>query len=585
MKNKTPIILICLMLIGSVIPVSGIVMSDDIIVTNEDPIENYREKVKSLDDGRVAPEPGDLAVDFVYPDFIYGTQKISKPIKSSLGVNNEVIIDILINIDESLILGYLENLTDFGPRVTGTTECAAAGDYIYNEFVNMGLEARYQDWSYGGWIDRNIEGTLEGVNETSNEIYIICAHYDTVHDSPGADDDGSGVAAVLAAAYLMSQYQFNHTIRFVAFSGEEQGLLGSHKYAEEAEANDDNIIAVLNADMIGFAISEEDGNNLKIYENEASEWVTDFTILIGEKYYDYIELTLIPSGYTWGSDHYSFWEYGYDAIFYHEYEFNWYYHSPDDTIENMNMSYTIKSTKVIIATLCEFGQAYLIGDPPETPDIPQGPTEGIEGEELTFSASTIDPDGDQLYYKFDWGDNTYSDWVGPINSGETIDVSNFWNEQGIYQVRVKAKDINNRLSNWSDPLDVTITENLPPDAPQIKGPKLARTGKSLTFSIVTSDPEDHDVLYYITWGDGTNSNWSGPYTSGEEISIDHTYSEGGQIYIYVKAKDQYSQEGDQTEFVIFIIKDRSTTNTLLIRFIERLIEQFPTLEFILNKIL
>jgi hypothetical protein len=585
MKNKIQIILIGLLLIGSVIPVSGMVISDELIVINEDPIEIYRAKVKSLDDGRVAPIPGDLPDDFVFPDLIQGSEKISKPVESSLGVNNEIIVDILLQIDESLILSYLEDLTDFGPRVTGTPECAAAGEYIYNEFTNMGLETRYHDWSYAGYSDRNIEGTLEGINETSDDIYIICAHYDTVYDTPGADDDGSGTAAVLAAAYLMSQYQFNNTIRFVAFSGEEQGLLGSHKYAEEAEANDDNIIAVLNADMIGFAISEEDGNNLKIYENQASDWVTDFSVIIGEKYYDYIELTLVPSGYSWGSDHYSFWEYGYDAIFYHEYEFNWYYHSPEDTIENMNISYTVKSTKVIIATLCEFGQALLIGNPPETPDIPQGPTEGIEGEELTFSASTTDPDGDQLYYKFDWGDDSYSDWVGPVNSGETIEVSNKWNQQGIYQIRVKARDIYNRFSNWSDPLDVTITDNLPPDAPKIKGPRIARTGKSLTFSFVTSDPEDHDVLYYITWGDETNSDWSGPYASGDEISIDHTYSEGGQLYIYAKAKDQYDQEGDQTEFVLFIIKERSTTNTLFLRFIERLIEQFPFVEFIINKIL
>ena len=162
-----------------------------------------------------------------------------------------------------MILGYLENLTAFGPRVTGTSECYAAGDYIYNEFESYGLEVRYDDWSYSGYTDRKIEGTLDGLDESSDEIYIICAHYDSVSGSPGADDDGSGTAAVLAAARVMSQYQFDHTIRFVAFSGEEQGLLGSHEYVEEAVANADNIIAALNADMIAYAITENDGNNIK----------------------------------------------------------------------------------------------------------------------------------------------------------------------------------------------------------------------------------------------------------------------------------------------------------------------------------
>ncbi|KYK34652.1 MAG: hypothetical protein AYK22_05025 [Thermoplasmatales archaeon SG8-52-3] len=583
MKNRIPILIVCIFLIVSVIPVSGIIIPYNKDIMKQDSIEIYRANVKSLNDDRLAPYPGDLNEDFLIPEYIFNNQKITIPPERTLGFNNDNIIEILTQIDETLLLSYLENLTDFGPRVTGSSACAEAGDYIYNEFLDMGLEARYDEWSYSGYSDRNIEGTLEGINQTSDEIYIICAHYDSVEESPGADDDGSGTAAVLAAAYLLSQYQFNHTIRFVAFSGEEQGLLGSYKYVEDAFANSDNIIAALNADMIAYAITENDGNNIKTYENEASEWITDYTILVGEEYYDYIGLTIIPSGYTWGSDHHSFWEFGYDSVFYHEYNFNPYWHTPEDTIENMNISYWIKTTRLIIATLCEFAQAYIIGLPPETPDIPQGPTDGIEGEELTYSASTTDPDGDQIYYKFDWGDDTYSNWLGPINSGETIDASKIWYKQGIYEIRVKAKDINNRFSGWSEPLEVIINENLEPNEVKINGPRIGRTGKSLTFSFTASDPENHDVFYYVMWGDGTNSDWTGPYTSGEEIKIDHTYIEGGQTIIFAKAKDQYEQEGEQAEFGLFIIKERAIANNLLFRIIERLCEQYPLLDFLLNR--
>ena len=138
---------------------------------------------------------------------------------------------------------------------------------------------------------------------------------------PGADDDGSGVAAVLAAAEIMRKYEFGHTVRFVAFSGEEQGLIGSRHYAEDAYNNNESIVAVLNADMIGFAPTGSDGIKGKIFENTASEWIVDFTQDISQVYADYIGIQLFPQGETWGSDHYYFWEYGYDAVFYHEYQF------------------------------------------------------------------------------------------------------------------------------------------------------------------------------------------------------------------------------------------------------------------------
>lgn len=578
--------LLCMLVITYTVPATGIIIySDDITENIQDPIQIYRTKVKNLDDGRAAPVPGDLPDDFVFPEIVNDFLETSIPVERTIGFIDDTIIEILLQIDEAMILGYLEDLCAFGPRVTGTTECYEAGDYIYDEFESMGLEVRYDDWSNGGYAGNNIEGTINGINESSDEIYIICAHYDSVTSSPGADDDGSGTAAVLAAANIMSQYQFDHTIRFVAFSGEEQGLLGSHEYVEEVYGNGDNIIAALNADMIAYADTENDGNNIKVYENVASEWITDFSILVSEEYYDYIGLNIIPSGLSYGSDHYSFWQFDYDAVFYHEYHFNPYYHSSQDIIENMNITYSTKSTKLIIATLGELANTYIINNPPETPDAPEGPAEGFEGEELNFSASTTDPEEDLIFLKFDWGDETYSDWFGPLDSGEILEIPNVWEEKGIYEVRVQAKDINNKISDWSDPLEVTINENLAPDRPLIKGPRIGRSGKPLTFTFVSSDSEAHDVFYYIMWGDGSSDKWSGPYASGEEVTFNHTYTEGGRIFINAKAKDQYGQEGKQGQFVLYIIKERTASNQLLIRILERLIERFPNLEFILYKYL
>jgi hypothetical protein len=103
-----------------------------------------------------------------------------------------------------------------------------------------------------------------------------------------------------------------------------------------------------------------------------------------------------------------------------------------------------------------------VNKPPETPGQPDGPTQGITDKELTYSGVTTDPEGEQIYYMFDWGDNTSSNWVGPYNSGVAGEASHIWTDPGEYDVRVKAKDVNGSESDWSIPITVTI----------IKGPLL-----------------------------------------------------------------------------------------------------------------
>jgi hypothetical protein len=174
-------------------------------------------------------------------------------------------------------------------------------------------------------------------------------------------------------------------------------------------------------------------------------------------------------------------------------------------------------------------------------------------------------------------------WHGPYNSGETIEVSNIWWEEGQYDIRVRAKDTNNRMSDWSESLAVTIDNNLAPENLIINGPRFGRTGKALSFNIVTTDPEDHDVYYFINWGDGSNDEWYGPYSSGEEVTIEHTYSEGGKLYMNVKAKDEYNIEGETVHFVILILKDRGISNPVVQRLFYRLFDDFPRLQ-LLNKL-
>jgi len=96
------------------------------------------------------------------------------------------------------------------------------------------------------------------------------------------------------------------------------------------------------------------------------------------------------------------------------------------------------------------------GLPPDTPQRPDGPTEGIIDIEYIFSTNTTDPEGDQVYYQWDWGGGTLSDWLGPFDSGATAPASHTWTGSGEYNIMVKVKDIYNAESNWSDPLTIYI---------------------------------------------------------------------------------------------------------------------------------
>jgi hypothetical protein len=94
--------------------------------------------------------------------------------------------------------------------------------------------------------------------------------------------------------------------------------------------------------------------------------------------------------------------------------------------------------------------------PPVKPATPTGPPSGGVGTEYTYTTSTADPDGDNISYMFDWGDGTFSGWIGPMNSGETASAKKTWNTKGTYPVKVVAKDTHGISSVWSDPLPITM---------------------------------------------------------------------------------------------------------------------------------
>jgi len=78
----------------------------------------------------------------------------------------------------------------------------------------------------------------------------------------------------------------------------------------------------------------------------------------------------------------------------------------------------------------------------------------------TYTSSAIDPEGDEIYLMFDWGDGTNSGWIGPYNSGDTVTASHVWSIQGSYAIKAKAKDEHDVESVWSDPLPISMPKSL-----------------------------------------------------------------------------------------------------------------------------
>ena len=127
----------------------------------------------------------------------------------------------------------------------GTLGNQEARLYLQQQFAAMGLNVSTQG-TY-----RNVVGELPGVT-TPERIYIVGAHYDHIGgDRPGGDDNASGTAGVLEAARVLSQYQFDSTIRFIGFNAEEDGLRGSRDYVDNhVIPNSDNVMGMINLDMI-----------------------------------------------------------------------------------------------------------------------------------------------------------------------------------------------------------------------------------------------------------------------------------------------------------------------------------------------
>jgi hypothetical protein len=250
-------------------------------------------------------------------------------------------------------------LVDFGTRYSFASNHLTVADAIAGAFVDCGLSPSLRSFVYGAATMYNVEATQTGTVYPDSFV-VICGHYDSISENsmvsaPGADDNGTGTAAVLTAAEILTQYDFEYSIRYICFAGEEQGLRGSQAYASWARGQDLGIVGVLNFDMMGYW---EPGveKDLEIETNVASQWLAAAITNAADLYTGAAYELHVFDGAWWG-DHASFWDEGYAAVNHEEAwdwgdpDFNPYYHTTSDLLTYVGEDFTVGNIQVGVAAL------------------------------------------------------------------------------------------------------------------------------------------------------------------------------------------------------------------------------------------
>lgn len=276
---------------------------------------------------------------------------------------NPAIADLVLAMSAVEVRANIQRLQDFQTRYSYSDSCAAAARYLRDRFQALGLDAALFPFAYNGYTINNVIAEKPG-SERPDEIYIVCGHYDSISNqpwtnAPGADDNGSGTAAVLEAARVLAPIPFEATIRFVLFGGEEQGLIGSRRYVEQQIIpQGDDVRAVVNLDMIAFVHPNYPEWDANWYGDEPVSGI--LAQLVGQCVQDYTScvwyLTLDPEP-VYGSDHYWFANYGYPAVFdidaqlWNAPDWDPYYHSIDDRLSTLDTEYGTEMARGAVAAL------------------------------------------------------------------------------------------------------------------------------------------------------------------------------------------------------------------------------------------
>jgi aminopeptidase YwaD len=257
------------------------------------------------------------------------------------------------------------------------TALRQAEGYLTEQFKGLGLEVSTHPFRALGDTYRNVIGTRPASHPSpaSDAPLIVAAHYDTVPGSPGADDNASALAVLLEAAQCLRSAPLSREVRFIAFSLEEEDLLGSLAYVSSLRQGGHEIGGAIVLECVGYACATEGSQQKPPGVPIAVPTVGDFLAIVGnaasatlaaavegaagERVPDLKTATLIVPGNgelfpdTRRSDHAAFWHHGYPAVMLTDTANfrNPNYHAPTDTIETLDLGFMEKVAQAVTATV------------------------------------------------------------------------------------------------------------------------------------------------------------------------------------------------------------------------------------------
>jgi hypothetical protein len=281
------------------------------------------------------------------------SQSIQDIINQVSNANLQLSVAQLSGEQMAVINGMSQTITN---RVQSNNDLAAS--YIEERLSLLpNLSVNVQNFNTNG---KNIIATQVG--ETNpGDIYLVCAHYDSV-TTFCADDNATGVSAVLEIARILSNYEFENTIVYALWDEEEIGLLGANFYAQQAADTSngntrDNILGVINMDMIGYdgdAVGTSGDNQFDIDVRPIANSLnisTDLLDILDDYIFDLKPIVVNPG--TPASDHSRFWNQGYSAVLVGE---SWEtndqtpdYHTSNDRVDDIDFQYMTELTKLVAA--------------------------------------------------------------------------------------------------------------------------------------------------------------------------------------------------------------------------------------------
>lgn len=321
-------------------------------------------------------------------DFDYSSYTLSGDYKLRLVADDGHKLDISLVSEQAELKSIKKLISTFSIEryyEQNLTNIEKTKQNIEKLFIKHGLTTQRQAFVYQEYDAHNIIGVLQGTNSNA-AILVVGAHFDTAEGSQGADDNASGVAGMLEVMKVLSQYQFENTICFVAFDLEEEGLIGSKEFVRQfVHEDENNILGVLNLDMIGF-YSERPKSQIfpgalqplfpEVYEQISEDgFKGNFILCFGDEYSDsmtevfkqeaaqYVDDLLVvnllipdqgkfaPDAFR-ASDHVSFWNSNIPAISIGDTggARNFNVTTVKDTKETLDMNFVLKVVRATIVT-------------------------------------------------------------------------------------------------------------------------------------------------------------------------------------------------------------------------------------------